>query len=100
MGARETRPVPATPRVPDRLREPSISRFAADSAIQPFRLPSPAQWITIERMHMNDSFTHVCWMVKSDNLRVNNTKVLRSFKEDESTPEAPELQCWQATLVA
>ena len=30
----------------------------------PARLPSPAQWVTIERIRVIDSFTHIWWMSK------------------------------------
>jgi site-specific DNA-methyltransferase (cytosine-N4-specific) len=32
----------------------------------PARLPSPAQWVTINRIRTIDSFTHVWWMSNSD----------------------------------
>ena len=32
----------------------------------PARLPSPAQWVTINRIRTIDSFTHVWWMANSD----------------------------------
>jgi DNA modification methylase len=45
----------------------------------PSRLPSPAQWVTIERIRLTDSFTHVWWMAKSDFPKADNRKVLRPY---------------------
>ena len=30
----------------------------------PARIPSPAQWVTVERIRVKDSFTNVWWMSK------------------------------------
>lgn len=45
----------------------------------PSRLPSPAQWVTVERIRMTDSYTHVWWMAKSDRPKADNRKVLRPY---------------------
>jgi site-specific DNA-methyltransferase (cytosine-N4-specific) len=45
----------------------------------PARLPSPAQWVTIERIRTVDSFTHVWWMSNSDYPKADNKKVLRPY---------------------
>jgi site-specific DNA-methyltransferase (cytosine-N4-specific) len=47
----------------------------------PTRLPSPAQWVTIERTRLTDSFTHVWWLSKSDYPKADNRKVLRPYSE-------------------
>lgn len=47
----------------------------------PSRLPSPAQWVTIERIRVVDSFTHVWWMSKSDYPKSDNRKILRPYSE-------------------
>lgn len=47
----------------------------------PSRLPSPAQWVTINRIRTVDSFTHVWWMAKSDYPKADNTKVLRPYSK-------------------
>lgn len=47
----------------------------------PSRLPSPAQWVTIERVRMTDSFTTVWWMSASDNPKADNRRVLRPYSE-------------------
>lgn len=45
----------------------------------PSRLPSPAQWVTVERVRTTDSYTHVWWMAKSDEPKADNSKVLRPY---------------------
>lgn len=45
----------------------------------PSRLPSPAQWVTIERIRAVDSFTHLWWMSNSDYPKADNKKVLRPY---------------------
>lgn len=47
----------------------------------PARLPSPAQWVTIKRIRMIDSFTHVWWMSKNDYPQADNSKVLRPYSK-------------------
>jgi DNA methylase len=45
----------------------------------PSRLPSPAQWVTVNRMRTVDSFTNVWWLAKSDFPKADNSKVLRPY---------------------
>lgn len=45
----------------------------------PSRLPSPAQWVTIERIRTVDSYTHAWWIAKSDYPKADNRKVLRPY---------------------
>lgn len=47
----------------------------------PSRLPSPAQWVTVNRIRTIDSFTHVWWMSKSDFPKADNKKVLRPYSK-------------------
>lgn len=47
----------------------------------PSRLPSPAQWVTINPIRTVDSFTHVWWFAKDDYPKANNTKVLRPYSK-------------------
>jgi len=47
----------------------------------PARLPSPAAWVTVNRIRTIDSFTHIWWMSKSDNPKADNKKVLRPYSE-------------------
>jgi len=45
----------------------------------PSRLPSPAQWVTVERCRLVDSFTHVWWLAKTDTPNADNRRVLRPY---------------------
>jgi site-specific DNA-methyltransferase (cytosine-N4-specific) len=45
----------------------------------PARLPSPAQWVTINRIRTIDSFTHIWWLSKSDFPKADNRKVVRPY---------------------
>lgn len=45
----------------------------------PSRMPSPAQWVTVERCRLTDSFTHIWWMAKTDYPKADNRRVLRPY---------------------
>ena len=47
----------------------------------PSKLPSPAQWVTVNRLRTVDSYTHVWWLAKSDYPRADNSKVLRPYSK-------------------
>lgn len=47
----------------------------------PSRLPAPAQWVTIERIRMTDSYTNLWWMSKTDYPKADNRKVLRPYSD-------------------
>jgi site-specific DNA-methyltransferase (cytosine-N4-specific) len=47
----------------------------------PSRLPSPAQWVTIERIRTTDSFTHIWWLSKTGYPKADNKKVLRPYSK-------------------
>ena len=47
----------------------------------PASLPSPAQWVNIERIRVKDSFTHVWWMSPSDRPKASNRRVLKEYSE-------------------
>lgn len=47
----------------------------------PARLPSPAHWVTVNRIRTIDSFTHVWWLAKSDFPKADNSKVLRPYSK-------------------
>ncbi len=48
----------------------------------PSRLPSPAAWVTVKRLRVTDSFTHIWWMAKSDFPKADNSRVLRPYSQD------------------
>src|SRR5690606_18460823 len=45
------------------------------------RLPSPAQWVTVERSRVKDSFTHVWWMSPSERPDADNRRVLKKYSQ-------------------
>lgn len=45
----------------------------------PARLPSPAQWVTLERIRVKDSYTHVWWMAKDEKPYASNKRVLKEY---------------------
>ncbi|MCL5429794.1 MAG: site-specific DNA-methyltransferase [Chloroflexi bacterium] len=47
----------------------------------PSRLPSPAEWVTIRRIRLTDSFTHVWWIAKTDYPKADNKKVTRPYSK-------------------
>jgi DNA modification methylase len=47
----------------------------------PARLPSPAQWVTIERVRAKDSVNYVWWLSKTPNPKADNRRVLREYTE-------------------
>jgi len=47
----------------------------------PARLPSPAEWVTVRRVRVKDSFTRVWWMSPTPNPKADNRKVLTDYSE-------------------
>lgn len=47
----------------------------------PSRLPSPAEWVTIRRIRLTDSYTNIWWMAKTDYPKADNRKVLRPYSK-------------------
>jgi hypothetical protein len=45
----------------------------------PARLPSPAQWVNIERVRVKDAFTNVWWMSRTPRPKADNRRVLTSY---------------------
>ena len=45
----------------------------------PARLPSPAQWVTIERVRLKDAVNTIWWLVKTPDAAADNSKVLREY---------------------
>jgi len=48
----------------------------------PARLPSPGQWVTVERIRLKDSFTHVWWMSRNSKPKADNRRVLIPYSKD------------------
>lgn len=45
----------------------------------PARLPSPAQWVNVERIRVKDAFTHLWWMSPTDRPKADNRRVLKEY---------------------
>ena len=45
----------------------------------PARLPSPAQWVNVERIRLKDAYTNLWWMSRSDRPYADNRKVLVEY---------------------
>ncbi len=48
----------------------------------PARLPSPAEWVTVRRIRLKDSFTHVWWMASTEQPKADNKNVLSPYGND------------------
>jgi len=51
----------------------------------PAKLPTPAQWVTIERIRATDAVNHVWWFSKGEGARpeADNTRVLRDYSDSQ-----------------
>jgi DNA modification methylase len=47
----------------------------------PARLPSPAQWVTVDRVRVKDSVNYIWWLSKSPNPKADNRRVQREYSE-------------------
>jgi DNA modification methylase len=65
------------------VRDPNANLRLCQQFIcyNPTRLPSPAQWVTVNRIRTTDSYTHVWWMAKSDFPKADSRKVLRPYSK-------------------
>lgn len=47
----------------------------------PAKLPSPAQWVNVERIRVKDSFTKLWWMSPHHKPKANNQRVLQAYSQ-------------------
>ena len=47
----------------------------------PSRLPSPAQWVNVERIRVKDAYTHLWWMAQVDRPHADNRQILTKYSE-------------------
>ena len=47
----------------------------------PARLPTPAQWVNIERIRVKDAFTRIWWMSPNERPKANNRRVLTKYSK-------------------
>ena len=45
----------------------------------PARLPSPAQWVNVERIRVKDAYTNVWWMARSSRPKADNRRILSGY---------------------
>jgi hypothetical protein len=45
----------------------------------PARLPSPAQWVNIERIRVKDAYTNVWWMSRTSRPKADNRRILTGY---------------------
>lgn len=45
----------------------------------PARLPSPAQWVNVERIRVKDAYTNIWWMSRTARPKADNRKVLTGY---------------------
>ena len=50
-------------------------------AHNPARLPGPAQWVTIERTRVKDTFTNIWWMSRTHSPKADNRRVLVEYSK-------------------
>jgi site-specific DNA-methyltransferase (cytosine-N4-specific) len=47
----------------------------------PARLPGPAQWVTVKRIRVKDSYSHLWWMAATDRPKATNRRILQPYSE-------------------
>lgn len=47
----------------------------------PARLPSPAQWVNIERIRVKDAYTHLWWLSTTDRPVADNRQILNEYSD-------------------
>lgn len=47
----------------------------------PAKLPSPAQWVNVERIRVKDSFTKLWWMSPNNKPKASNQRVLQEYSQ-------------------
>ena len=47
----------------------------------PARLPSPAQWVNVERCRVKDAYTRVWWLSKTPRPKADNRRVLTAYSD-------------------
>lgn len=47
----------------------------------PAKLPTPAQWVNVERIRVKDSFTNIWWLSPTERPKANNKNVLIEYSE-------------------
>src|SRR5690606_38203858 len=45
----------------------------------PARLPSPVQWVNVERIRVKDAFSKIWWMSTTDRPKADNRRILKEY---------------------
>ena len=61
------------------LRDGKLNLCQQFVCYNPAKLPSPAPWVTIGRMRVKDSYTHVWWMSPVERPQADNRRVLKPY---------------------
>lgn len=62
--------------------EDSPFHFAQDFYwYNPAKLPTPAQWVTIEKIRATDAINHVWWLSKNERPKADTTNVLQEYSD-------------------
>jgi hypothetical protein len=48
----------------------------------PARLPTPAEWVSVQRVRVKDSYTKVWWLAATPHPKANNREVLQEYSKD------------------
>ena len=78
VGSVNSRPLQALMRIAESGGSNVCQQFVCHN---PARLPSPAPWVTIQRIRVKDSYTHVWWMSPTGRPRATNSRVLRKYSK-------------------
>lgn len=49
----------------------------------PAKLPTPAEWVTIQRIRVSDAVNHVWWLSKEERPEADNSRVLQEYSESQ-----------------
>lgn len=68
----------------------SLLKFQESNSLQlcqefiwqnPAKLPSPAQWVNVDRIRVKDSFTKLWWLSPATKPKANNQRVLKEYSQ-------------------
>lgn len=63
------------------LKEGGLHLCQQFVAHNPARLPSPAQWVNVERIRVKDAYTHIWWMSRNPRPKADNREVLVEYSD-------------------
>jgi len=63
------------------LRKGTLELAQQFICYNPARLPSPAQWVNVDRIRLKDAYTHLWWMAPTDRPYADNRNVLQPYSK-------------------